>query len=266
MNTDNPVPPHDGPPPLTVGPPPLPIDQTSSTPIKERKNADWWARSLSILTLIVTLTGLYLTNFYIPEDLIVSITGDRFSGIGQRETKLNLVLTNRGKTSVPVDKVMLLFFYGPTIKFDTAAKKLVSERLASTEIENPDSDRPNASEIKLSDSTVGHMVMLNPTRASINNVEAPSAAVLVETSKVALASYNFPEYLIDLTAEQKIIVSVALHYFDHTGKGYWKVVLLGTVKRADDEGRDILVVRAAATLLPAHPEPFTSFSDYNPGN
>jgi hypothetical protein len=217
---------------------------------KEGKNADWWARTGVILGPFLTVAGLYLANFYTPEDVVVSARTEQLGPAATAKgATITLVLTNLGKSSVPVDRVLLVYIFGPETSLDDRSKEAVV-----SEINSPNW-RPKQA-VKLAEGQ--EVVALTPSKVTFNNIDAATTGALVEAGKSALISYRFDPYSIEPFAAKRLLMTAAIHFFDKNGRPHWKLLTLSGYRTFVLPGfQDVFDSPVSgARLLPAKGEVF----------
>jgi hypothetical protein len=208
----------------------------------EKKNSDWWARALSIFSIALAVGGMYLTNFYRPESLVVNARVVEQAKVGSGSVDVSILFTNASKQAVAIENVFLSLNYGPTARVENSADALLDRAIATREI-GPilDGERKG-----LSDGSA--VVTYRPKDVSLNNQTLLSSTALIDANTAALMILHFETDPIDLGKEGPVVPMIAVNFYDKVGDRRRKIIPLGTARSS--EGPYVQAIQSYSRLLP----------------
>jgi hypothetical protein len=195
----------------------------------ETRSHNTVTRRIAILALVVSVvsaavagSGVYLSNFYKPEDLVVDAhLVERFQ-LGSGKVDLSIEFTNLGKQSVAIENVFLVLCFGANATLEDCKNWKTEGQVWLREVRA----HPDGTPVRMQDGV--ELSVYSPKAVRLNNSNSnPSRATfLAPTDAVTLLLASFEPQPIDIEVNA-IVPMIAIELYGKQGVRRRYLICLG---------------------------------------
>lgn len=193
-------------------------DGGGKTPEAARANI---AIIISVLSAIVSASGVYLSNFHKPIDVSVLATVLRRAEVGTSSLQISLVFSNAGKRPAIIERVVLALLSGQSASIDDAADINLATQAFSDEF----SPLPGPGRTRWRKDALFEAYY--PSSILLNNQFAVTAAAILPENSTSLSVLRFETEPRD-RKDGPIVVMIGVQIYDGVNVRKRVLVPIGT--------------------------------------